>query len=104
MSRAALSHGRYTRTRRLCAVLAKPGGMRVAKAKGRLRGKKPKLIPATEGHPVAEFHSGDYSVHELARRHEVDVATVHRAVERAEKSGAAAAVTLTLSRADSDAQ
>ncbi|MGK9149503.1 recombinase family protein [Plantibacter flavus] len=62
-------------------------GMRVAKAKGRLRGRAPKLTPATEGHLVAEFHSGDYSVHELARRYAVGVATVYRAVERARLKG-----------------
>lgn len=62
-------------------------GMRAAKAKGKLRGKKPKLTPATEGHLVAEFHSGEYSVNELARRYAVGVATVYRAVERANKGG-----------------
>jgi DNA invertase Pin-like site-specific DNA recombinase len=76
-------------------------GMRVAKAKGRLKGKKPKLTPATEGHLVAEFHSGDYSINELARRYDVGVATVYRAVDRAARNGAAAAaVTLPLPQAD----
>jgi DNA invertase Pin-like site-specific DNA recombinase len=74
-------------------------GMRVAKAKGRLKGKKPKLTPATEGHLVAEFHSGDYSINELARRYAVGVATVYRAVERARKNGTAAAA-LPLPRLD----
>jgi DNA invertase Pin-like site-specific DNA recombinase len=72
-------------------------GMRVAKAKGKLRGKKPKLTPAVEGHLVAEFHSDEYSVNELARRYGIGVATVYRAVERAAKKGAVAgAVTLPL--------
>lgn len=69
-------------------------GMRVAKANDRLRGRAPKLTPATEGHLVAEFQSGDYSVHELARRYAVGVATVYRAVDRARKNGAAVAVPL----------
>ncbi|GGI42818.1 hypothetical protein GCM10010988_40950 [Cnuibacter physcomitrellae] len=58
-------------------------GMKVAKAKGRLRGKKPKLSPAAKGHLVAEFHSGDFTVSELASRYGVGPATVYRAVERA---------------------
>lgn len=72
-------------------------GMRVAKAKGKLRGKKPKLTAAVEGHLVAEFHSVDYSVNELARRYEVGVATVYRAVER-DRKRAVAAVTLPFPR------
>lgn len=77
-------------------------GVRVAKAKGKLRGKKPKLTPATEGHLVAEFHSGDYSITKLAKRYAVGVATVYRAVERAHaKDAGEAAVTQALPRADS---
>ncbi|CAD5994397.1 recombinase family protein [Agreia sp. COWG] len=75
-------------------------GMRVAKAKGKLRGKKPKLTAAVEGHLVAEYHGGDYSINELARRYDVGVATVYRAVERAAQKTPAAAVTLALPRAD----
>ncbi|ONI65413.1 hypothetical protein ALI44B_00195 [Leifsonia sp. ALI-44-B] len=71
-------------------------GMRIAKAKGKLRGKKPKLTPATEGHLVAEFHSGDFSIHELARRYDVGVATVYRAVDRARAAGTAVTPTLSL--------
>ncbi|RFA17682.1 recombinase family protein [Subtercola boreus] len=58
-------------------------GMRVAKAKGRLKGKKPKLSPAVEGHLVAEYHSGDYTIAELSARFSVGAATVYRAVNRA---------------------
>ena len=57
-------------------------GMRVAKAKGRLKGKKPKLSAAVEGHLVAEYHSGDYTVAELADCYGVGRATVYRAVSR----------------------
>ena len=74
-------------------------GMRVAKAKGRLKGKKPKLSPAIEGHLVAEYHSGDYTIAELSGRYSVGPATVYRAVGRAAaKSDAATA--LALPRAD----
>ncbi|NQX34731.1 recombinase family protein [Herbiconiux sp. VKM Ac-2851] len=57
-------------------------GMRVAKAKGRLKGKKPKLPEAIEGHLVAEYHSGDYTVAELSARYKVGAGTVYRAVAR----------------------
>jgi DNA invertase Pin-like site-specific DNA recombinase len=41
-------------------------GMTVAKAKGRLRGKEPKLNPRQESHPVALFETGEHSTAELA--------------------------------------
>jgi DNA invertase Pin-like site-specific DNA recombinase len=41
-------------------------GMKVAKAKGRLRGKQPKLNRRQEAHLVALLKSGDYSTAELA--------------------------------------
>ena len=40
-------------------------GMKVAKAKGRLRGKQPKLNPSTGAHLVALHQAGDHSVGEL---------------------------------------
>lgn len=69
-------------------------GMQVAKQKGRLKGRKPKLSPVVEGHLVAEFRSGDYSVGELAGRYGVGVATVYRAVERSKVGQGAATVSL----------
>ena len=39
--------------------------MRIAKAKGRLRGKQPKLNPRQEAHLVALLKSGEYSTAEL---------------------------------------
>lgn len=70
-------------------------GMKIAKAKGRLKGRKPKLSPTVEGHLVAEFHSGDYTAGELAGRYGVGVATVYRAVDRAKaKADPVAPVTL----------
>ncbi|PPI47040.1 recombinase family protein [Rathayibacter tritici] len=69
-------------------------GMQVAKQKGRLKGRKPKLSPVVEGHLVAEFRSGDYSVTELAGRYGVGVATVYRAVQRAHAPTGNVAVSL----------
>jgi DNA invertase Pin-like site-specific DNA recombinase len=40
-------------------------GMRVAKAKGHLRGKQPKLNPRQEAHLVELLYSGEYSTAEL---------------------------------------
>jgi len=40
--------------------------MKVARAKGRLRGKQPKLNHRQEAHLVALFDSGDHSTAELA--------------------------------------
>src|SRR5947207_12564910 len=41
-------------------------GMKIAKAKGRLRGKQPKLNPRQEAHLVALHRAGDYTTTELA--------------------------------------
>ena len=41
-------------------------GMKVARAKGRLRGKKPKLSPRQEAHLVALHHAGTHTSAELA--------------------------------------
>ena len=40
--------------------------MRVAKAKGHLRGKQPKLNRRQEAHPVSLVHGGEYSTAEDA--------------------------------------
>ncbi len=61
-------------------------GMRIAKAKGHLKGKKPKLNPRQERHLVELHASGEYSTAELA---EVGRSTVYRAIERsAHRDGA----------------
>jgi DNA invertase Pin-like site-specific DNA recombinase len=57
-------------------------GMRVAKAKGRLRGRKPKLHPRQEAHLVALHHAGDHSTAELGELFGVGRSTVYRALER----------------------
>jgi len=58
-------------------------GMQVAKAKGRLRGKKPKLSPAQEAHLVALWRAGTHTSAELAELFSVARSTVYRAVQRA---------------------
>lgn len=55
-------------------------GMKVAKAKGRLRGKAPKLSHAQETHLVGLYHAGKHTTAELA---ELFRSTVYRAVQRA---------------------
>ncbi len=57
-------------------------GMRVAKAKGRLRGKQPKLNRRQEAHLVSLLHSGDYSTAEVAELFGIGRSTVYRAIER----------------------
>src|SRR6266536_5408985 len=64
-------------------------GMRVAKAKGHLRGKQPKLNPRQEAHLVELLHSGEYSTTELGDLFGVARSTVYRAVARSKAAGAA---------------
>jgi len=58
-------------------------GMAVAKARGRLKGKKPKLPPNQEKRLVELHATGEHSITELAADFGVSRATVHRAVQRA---------------------
>ncbi len=61
-------------------------GMKVAKAKGRLRGKKPKLNPTQEAH-LAKLHAaGEHTSAELAELFGVARSTVYRTVNRAERA------------------
>ncbi len=57
-------------------------GMRVAKAKGRLRGRQPKLNARQEAHLVALHHAGEHSTAELGDLFGVGRSTVYRAIER----------------------
>lgn len=56
--------------------------MKVAKAKGRLRGEQPKLNRRQEARLVSLVHSGDYSTLEVADLFGVGRSTVYRAMER----------------------
>jgi DNA invertase Pin-like site-specific DNA recombinase len=57
-------------------------GMRIAKAKGRLRGRGPKLTPAQEAHLVKLYDSMEYTAAEVAELTGVSRATVYRIVHR----------------------
>lgn len=58
-------------------------GMAIAKAKGRLRGKQPKLSPKQEAHLVTLHRAGRHTSAELAELFNVARSTVYRAVGRA---------------------
>lgn len=57
-------------------------GMRVARAKGRLRGKQPKLNPRQEAHLVMLYRAGEHAVSELEDLFGITRSTVYRAVQR----------------------
>jgi DNA invertase Pin-like site-specific DNA recombinase len=58
-------------------------GMKVARARGRLRGKQPKLGARQEAHLVALHHAGSHTSAELAELFSVARSTVYRAIQRA---------------------
>ena len=57
-------------------------GMQVAKAKGRLRGKQPKLSKLQEAHLVCLYKGGQHTTAEIAEIFKVDRSTVYRIVRR----------------------
>ena len=57
-------------------------GMRVAKAKGKLRGRQPKLSTRQETHLVKLYQEGAHTTRELAEMFGVARSTVYRAVGR----------------------
>jgi len=63
-------------------------GMKVAKAKGRLRGKKPKLNPKQEAHLVKLHEAGEHTTAELGELFGVARSTVYRTVKRAQAATA----------------
>lgn len=67
-------------------------GMKLAKAKGRLRGTKPKLSRVQQAHLMELYVSGEHSVTELAQIFGVSRQTVYRVVERAELAAASSSV------------
>ena len=68
-------------------------GMKIAKAKGRLRGKQPKLTPRQEAHLVDLHSAGDHTGSDLAELFGVARSTVYRAVDRARRRADPAATT-----------
>jgi len=61
-------------------------GMKVAKARGRLRGKKPKLTPRQEAHLASLHATGDHTTGELGELFRVAGSTVCRALDRARRA------------------
>jgi DNA invertase Pin-like site-specific DNA recombinase len=57
-------------------------GMAVARAKGKLRGKQPKLSARQQAHLVEQYRTGDYSIADLAELFGVSRPTVYRVLER----------------------
>jgi hypothetical protein len=57
-------------------------GMRVAKAKGRLRGKQPKLTKTQEAHLVSPYKGGHHTTTGIAELFKVARSTVYRIVHR----------------------
>ncbi len=66
-------------------------GMKVAKAKGRLRGKQPKLSAALQKHLVQLYNEGEHTSTELAELLQVGRSTVYRTIARAKAQAIAAA-------------
>jgi hypothetical protein len=57
-------------------------GMKVARAKGRLRGKQPKLSSRQEAHIVALHAAGGHTISELEELFSITRSTVYRALAR----------------------
>ena len=70
-------------------------GMQVAKAKGRLCGRKPKLNLRQETHLVELLRSGQHSTAQISDLFGVGRSTVYRALERSERRAALPATTAT---------
>ncbi|MGW0435908.1 recombinase family protein [Micromonospora sp. NPDC003197] len=65
-------------------------GMAVAKAKGKLKGKQPKLSRAQQAHRVKRHGAGERNVSELAEMFSVSRPTAYRVPERGKPAAPAA--------------
>ena len=61
-------------------------GMAIAKAAGKLRGRKPKLTASQEKHLVQLHRTGAHTTSEIAELFGVARSTVYRAIQRAEQT------------------
>jgi DNA invertase Pin-like site-specific DNA recombinase len=61
-------------------------GMLVAKAKGRLKGKPPKLSTTQQAHLIKLLEAGEHTIPELAELFSVSRATIYRVIQRAERA------------------
>lgn len=59
-------------------------GLAIAKAKGRLKGKKPKLSLTQEAHLLALHEAGEHTTTEIAELFGVARSTVYRSIQRAQ--------------------
>jgi hypothetical protein len=76
------------RSRRACGRTAARPEWKVARSKGRLRGKQPKLSVRQEAHLVSLYRGGEHTVGELEELFGVTRSTVYRAVRRAAETAA----------------
>jgi DNA invertase Pin-like site-specific DNA recombinase len=65
-------------------------GMAIAKAKGRLKGRKPKLTARQQEHLIKLSEAGEHSISDLAELFSVSRATVYRVLERSRATTAPA--------------
>ncbi|MCY0923551.1 MULTISPECIES: recombinase family protein [unclassified Streptomyces] len=61
-------------------------GMAVARAKGKLRGRQPKLSARQQAHLVGQHRGGEHTIADLAEIFSVSRATVYRVLERAQNA------------------
>ncbi|WP_449291507.1 helix-turn-helix domain-containing protein [Nonomuraea marmarensis] len=61
--------------------------MAIAKAKGKLKGRAPKLSAPRQAHLVKLHAAGEHTIAELAELFEVSRPTVYRVLERATAAG-----------------
>ena len=61
-------------------------GMKIARAKGKLRGKKPKLSEKQQHELRKMYDTGDYSVSDLAELFSISRPTVYRTLKRTDQS------------------
>lgn len=66
-------------------------GMAIARAKGNLRGKQPKLSATQQTHLMKLYRAGEHTVPELAEIFKVARATVYRTIERNQSADVLAA-------------
>jgi DNA invertase Pin-like site-specific DNA recombinase len=64
-------------------------GMAIAKARGKLKGKQPKLSPAQRAHLLETHEAGEHTIADLAGLFSISRATVYRELEAARKKAAA---------------
>jgi DNA invertase Pin-like site-specific DNA recombinase len=66
-------------------------GMAIARAKGKLKGRAPKLSTTRQAHLLKLYAAGEHTVAELAELFEVSRPTVYRVLERAQAANASTA-------------